>query len=296
MLNNIRKKIYFPITLSVELVKGCVNKCFFCNSDRNIFLMPASIINSVIKGFSEIKVDNVTPFGMGESLIHPLFYDFFEELIEVNKDKCAFNDLVLNTSGISFNSRRMIDIIEKHPHNGFHRIHFSLDADSQVTWEKIGKSKNLTSIKEKISSFTTWKVNNRHIEPLITVSMVDHNQLTTDEKENFIETWSTFFNSLHINFENCSTWPPHHKNAIYIRSDTRFEKTEKREKCTDNNFIIKADGKVFACVRNDIPDKEFIIGDLNKQSLLSILSSSKSEDFINKKYVPDFCRKCSNEC
>lgn len=295
MANNLRKKKYFSVTLSIELVRGCLNRCFFCNSGTDeIILMPHRVLDRILSGLSRVKVDDITPFGIGESLLHREFYDFIEALLALNADRGAFNDLVLNTSGSLFDPGKIAGMIQKYPDRGFHRIHFSLDADFQRTWQAIGKSGSLASVKEKISALASWKQKHGFSEPLITVAMILHEQLETFESKRFLETWSNFFRHFGMDFENTCHWPDHSKNAIYLRPDSRT--ASHQGNCNGKDVMIKADGKVYSCVRTDIPEETFYLGDLNSDSLDDLLRESTRRDFSDPGSVPDFCRKCNREC
>jgi radical SAM superfamily enzyme YgiQ (UPF0313 family) len=289
-----KKSIYFPLTLSVELVRGCCNRCYFCNAPaENFYLMPYNIWNKIKEFLSNSKVDNLTPFSYGESLLHPFFYDWLEELLALNTEKkLAFNDLVLNTSGVFLQTDRLMQIINKYPASGFHRIHFSLDTFSEKEWKKIGKLQKLTLILEKVTDLLNFKQKNGLKEPLFTFSRV-YNVNNEAENDKFIN----FYKKI---FENCGEkyqvyfdiWPEHEKNAIYLRQDTRFLEAKQKFICKRDNVLIRADGDIYLCLSNFSP--EFRVGNIRNVDLLTFLQGREFQKF--REQGKNGCRNCIGNC
>jgi len=214
------------LTLSLELSSFCNHRCLFCSQhldkqEKHKF-MDIDTVEEVLKALEIKKVDNITPFGLGESTLHPYFFDIISEFLRQNKNRRLFNDMVLNTNSVLFTkelSERLLTSIKQGKlTNTFHRIHFSIDASSAATYKVVHGKDDYTKVMENIIYFLKLRAKLKMKKPLVTFAIVvckENSKEITEFVKFFIKLSQKFFFEIEI----YTSWPEHNKNAIYIRKN-----------------------------------------------------------------------------
>ncbi|MGM0608832.1 MAG: radical SAM protein [Candidatus Muiribacteriota bacterium] len=209
--------------LTMELSNSCNFNCIMCDNDeqnKNSF-MSFKTFKNIIDSLDHFKVSTITPFWLGEPLMNPEFKKMLSYAFDKNKDNRIFTSFTINTNAYFLDNENTNAILENTSRksmaeNTFIRIHFSLDAFSKKTFNKIHKSDSYEKVKNNILNFIQ-KRNEAGINyPKITVAIIVMEE-NYQEVASFVEFWKNIFRDNNLDYFVTYDWPCLEKDAIYIR-------------------------------------------------------------------------------
>ncbi|MBU0457640.1 MAG: radical SAM protein [Nanoarchaeota archaeon] len=290
------------ISLELDLTNLCNNNCPNCTGIKeNPVSLSFEQIKKLVDEFADvIEAKSIIISGGGEPLIHP---DFVKTLYYIKNKGLKIG---LNSNGLSLNEEKAKAIIEC---CSYFRI--SLDAGTPEVYKKTHGMNESAFFKvlENIKMFSILKKElNGNVAfgtGFLTSEMTkpDINNFFRVSKESRVD-----FAQLRPFTGDYTKVNEEFKKAKEIYEDEKFKVTASVHKyaCFDDenkrsyrrclgmffNTVVTADFKVFACLHHRQKDKYFI-GDLNKNTLKELWTSSRIIDVFNSidcVECPYFCR------
>ncbi|MGD0336270.1 MAG: glycosyltransferase [Candidatus Omnitrophota bacterium] len=234
-MERIKEKTFKPFSLSIELTDHCNLRCSMCLQshatrihDPNLpkkfidFELVRKVVNELVQ--KNCKIKSLTPFWMGEALVHPQFSEILDFIFAENKKSDLFNDFVINTNGVLFDaniSRKFLEyasfISKYHPEKNIF-ITFSLDFVTPRVFKKVKGGDE--SLARKILSNIDYLIKTREElglkKPSIIYKLVVQNA-NQHEVTDFISFWSRKLDYYGVKYELVdSTWALSGKDAICI--------------------------------------------------------------------------------
>lgn len=328
ILTNYSKEISFMKNFSVLIKPSssqCNLKCTYCfyndiaknRSIKDYGIMTEETIKSIIdKTLAHVNGGLVTyAFQGGEPTLAGLdFYKFFHKYLEEKKGETKVQ-FAIQTNGILIN-QDWIELFKKYNYlvgisfDGLKSIHnqYRIDLSNKGTYDSILKSIKLLQI-NKIEYNVLAVVTNK-LAKNITAVYENMKELNISYMQ-FIPIISPINNSTtgySLSNENYAyflktlfdLWYEDLKSGLYVHLDyfenlIRLYRGETPFMChmmgyCSNQFVLEADGSVYPCDFYVLD--EYRLGNINKDSINSILASDKAEAFIEESKRYDECREC----
>lgn len=231
----------FPIHIDFETIFGCNIRCVMCtHAHRNLFPTRKTLLDFDL--FKKI-IDEGAPYGLSSIGLDqegdPLLVKNLSEFIGYAKSKGVI-DIMINTNALLLDKERTEELL----HSGLTRIHFSLDALKEVTYNKIRVGSDYRKVTENILYFCKRKKEIKKELPVTRVSFVkmSHNEL---EQEDFVNYWTPIVDAIAIQEYNNPFPQLLELNLLYASS--RIKNSE--FKCTQPWFrvVVLSDGSVLPC-------------------------------------------------
>ncbi len=151
---NFEEEPQFPIHIDFETVFGCNLRCIMCtHSYRELFPSRKQFIDFEL--FRKV-IDEGVPYGLSAIGLDqegdPLLVKKLREFIEYARAK-GIVDVILNTNALLLDRERTEELL----HSGLTRIHFSLDAVKEETYDKIRRGSDFKKVMENILYFCKRK-------------------------------------------------------------------------------------------------------------------------------------------
>lgn len=269
----------YPALIGMELTNHCNLECVMCpqpRQTRDLGLMPMDMFKKIVdevRGKSEFMY----LYGMGESLLHPKFFEMADYAVKAGLKTS------LSTNLSFLNEERSHKLLE----SGIDFVTLALDGTTKDTYESIRLGgefeKNLEQTKRflqmKIESNSRCSVDVQFIQMAKNKSQVDQVRgLFTAEEQKAIKVFRVkpVFNSPSIAKDEIV-----HRHPCYFLWST---------------MTITWDGRVSMCCMDY--DSEVVLGDLNKSSVFDVWNSEGLADLREKHKKLDYksmpiCDKCS---
>jgi len=290
------------VSIELDLTNKCNNECPGCTGirDNPVTLDYSQVICLVDQLKDDFDLKSIIISGGGEPLLHKKFVDILYYI------KSKGISVGLNSNGVAITKQKAKAILEC---CDYFRI--SLDADSPEMYKKIhGDTEKVynkvldniaevSKIKKQLNSKTSFGVG------FLTGSetkkgIVNFVRICKERGADFaqIRPFTGDFTDVQEEYELASNkYSDNNFNVISSNHKfARFNDSDKRpyEKCYGMffNTVITADYRVFACLHHRQNDK-YLIGDLSKNTLKELWSSSRIIDVyntINFSECPLFCR------
>lgn len=178
-----KKRRSFPFVVLVEVTNDCTLDCIMCPHSQlkeKIGYMPFDLFKKVIDECSRrYSLGELVFSGIGEPFLHPQIL----EMIKFAKNK-GIPKVRLVTNAIFLTKQKTEEILED---SGLDEIHFSLDALTEETYQKIKRSSNFQTVQGNIAHFLNQKGNRGR--PFVSLHILKMRE-TVSEVDDFLKKWS----------------------------------------------------------------------------------------------------------
>jgi wyosine [tRNA(Phe)-imidazoG37] synthetase (radical SAM superfamily) len=313
-----------PIHIDSGLSKGCNIQCHYCfgvtqgnfykSSAKKIFERNA-LINNYVKSAGEVGVKSIAFIGEAEPTLNPHMY----EAIVVGKNSGV--DISVGTNGVLYDTGKRGKAALEH----LSWLRFNISAASDQSYRKIHASKEFDTVIEKVKFCVSYK-KRYNLDITIGLQMV----LTPKDIGEVIPL-AKLGRELEVDYlqvKHCGD-TVRNELGIYERLDDykKFEPILKSAESFGNedyNVIIKWDkitneghrdydqclgapfllytegtGKVYSCGMffDGEYENDFLLGDMNDNTLKEIINSDRYWNIINKVYNEiDVHKECYANC
>jgi len=231
----------YPIHIDFETIFGCNLRCVMCthaHKDRHPQrqrLMDIGLFKRIIDEGSQLGLASIGLDQEGEPLLVSNLLDY----ISYAKQK-GILDIMINTNATLLDKEKTEALL----HSGLTRIHFSLDAMKEETYDKIRIGSNFATVMENILYFCKRKKELRKEIPITRVSFVKMKE-NEEEIGDFIAFWTEHVDAIAIQEYNRAFPDFDGLNLLY--SDKKLKNPD--FKCTQPwfRFVVLTDGRVLPC-------------------------------------------------
>jgi radical SAM protein with 4Fe4S-binding SPASM domain len=285
-----------PVSVSAELTNYCNLRCPECASGSEIIkrergFMDIHLYNKLISELGPYLYF-INLYFQGEPMMHPQFFSF-----------ASLNDTI-NTI-VSTNGHFLsVENSEKLAMSHLKRLIVSLDGMDQEIYSKYRRNGDFRKVVDGIKNVASAIV--RHNSPLkleIQFLVNRHNEPQIPEVERFAKVAGIplKLKSMQIiSSQDAEEWmPADRKFRRYKKSDGTFViKSSLPDRCMRLFFnpVVTWDGKVIPCCFDK--DAEFVMGDLNNESFMSVWNGERYTEFRKKiltgRNKIDICRNCTS--
>jgi len=279
---------HFPSAILLELTNRCNLLCNMCPRNqltRKEQDMDFNIFKKVIDEISYHKIEGLWLFNLGESLLHP---QFFEMLAYVNKYP-RIHPLWLSTNGLKLTK----DTTEKLLNSGLDFLNISLNAMDRETYKQISPKSDFDLVIENIQHFLKRKDQLQVRKPFLRIQMVDqpavHSQIP-----GFLDEWGSKADIINVNqLERFDGQPeiPTNKDIKTINNLEPCKRIDRGFLYIYSNNKVNLCGVDFNCVN--------MIGDVSTMTIEKIWNSKEYKDLYtaikNRKFetIPQ-CYNCND--
>lgn len=253
-------KNFKPPLIQIEPTNYCNLNCICCpisRSSRKKGFMDFNLFKKIIDDASQIGMKNVLLFLHGESFLHPQIIS----MISYIKSRGLY--VRITTNGMLLN-REIIDAILRSGVNDEDVIRFSLLGYSKEVHEKIMSGVKHEKVIKNIIDFLDLRKKYGLKGPILETFFLTIPE-NNHERKDFIKCWSKIVEYVDSTEESKS-----------FREYKRKITTMPREKACNNlldRIVVFWNGDVTICY-HDL-NGEYILGNLNKQSINEIWNSKK---------------------
>ena len=288
---NFQEELSFPIHIDFETIFGCNLRCIMCtHAHRNLFpsrqrLMEYSLFTKIIdegaqRGLSSIGLDQE-----GD----PLLVNNLADFINYAKRK-GILDIIINTNALLLDRDKTEELLN----SGLTRIHFSLDAMNENTYDKIRIGSDFKRVVENILYFCKRKEELKKELPITRVSFVKM-KYNEREIESFIDFWTPYADAVAIQEYN-NPFPEYSElNKLYANSRVKNDSF----RCTQPWFriVVLSDGAVLPCCLLGMSLK-MAIGNAYNETICNLWNSNTMSQLRQihkdgKYYQHEICRICA---
>ena len=286
-----QEELQYPIHIDFETIFGCNIRCIMCtHSHRNMFpsrqrLMDYSLFTKIIDegvqyGLSSIGLDQE-----GD----PLLVNNLSDFIAYAKNK-GILDIMINTNALLLDKEKTEELLN----SGLTRIHFSLDAINEDTYNKIRIGSDFKKVVENILYFCKRKKELRKELPITRVSFVRMKYNETEIKS-FINFWTPHVDAIAIQEYN-NPFPEYLElNELYANNRVKNDTF----RCTQPWFrvVVLTDGTVLPCCLLGMSLK-MAIGNAYHKTIYDLWNSELMKQIrqLHKKgkyYDHEICKICA---
>jgi MoaA/NifB/PqqE/SkfB family radical SAM enzyme len=231
----------YPIHIDFETIFGCNLRCVMCTHAHKDRYPQRQRLMDI--GLYKRIIDEGTQFGLvsigldqeGEPLLVSNLLDY----ICYAKQK-GILDIMINTNATLLDKEKTEALL----HSGLTRIHFSLDAIKEETYNKIRIGSNFSTVMDNILNFCKRKKELKKELPITRVSFVKMKD-NEEEMDDFIAFWTKNVDAIAIQEYNFAFPDSSELNTLY--SDKKLKNTD--FKCAQPWFrvVVLTDGTVLPC-------------------------------------------------
>lgn len=285
-----------PVTIGIELTSFCNLRCPECPSgsgtlNRRKGFMEPELFKKIISELDPFLF-NVNLYFQGESMLHPEFFFFLENITHVHT--------VLSTNGHFLSAGNS----EKLVRSGLNKLIVSIDGMDQEIYSAYRVNGKLDDVKDGIKNVTNARkkfTSRLKLEIQFLVNRLNEHQIPEVRKFAITENASLKLKSMQvINKENVGYWLP--RNSKYARYKDDSGKYELKNSLPNRclrlwfNPVVTWDGKVVPCCFDK--DASHIMGDLNLQSFREIWYGPAfrlfRKDLLTNRKEIEICRNCTS--
>jgi wyosine [tRNA(Phe)-imidazoG37] synthetase (radical SAM superfamily) len=183
----------FPAAFLIELTNRCNLNCIMCprnQLERPPKDMGADVFKKLIDEISEHKIDGLWLYNIGESMIHPDFFDMLDYL----KKYPGIKPIWLSTNGTTLTNWNVRSLLG----SKLDFLNFSLNAMDKKTHQNISRVDNYEMIMNNVSRFMKMKKKMGLRKPFFRVQIIDmpemHNKI-----DKFIKKWGPKADIISVN-------------------------------------------------------------------------------------------------
>lgn len=274
----------FPIILHLEVTNKCNLKCKMCprlHMKRDLGFMDFSLFRRIIDQ-ARGKIDYVELYLFGEPLLHPQICEM------IRYCKAAGMYVALSTNGIPLNESISRSLIDSH----IDFLTISLDGITAATYSRIRGSINYGKV---LSNVETFLRNRTSASPRHVVVQLIEMQDNAREIKRFTDYWTN--RGIQVHLKPLMTWTGD-VDAINMLSPYKSNTNAGSVLPCDRlwrHLSVFWDGTVVPC--HYIYDKQFVLGDLNRQTISDVWGGSDFVEFRSR-HIADAraaitcCSKC----
>ena len=194
------------------------------------------------------------------------------------------------------------DMAKKVLQSGVDRVIFSIDSLDKEIFEKIRKGLKFEEILGNTLAFIQMR-NQLKSNVTIKINIVE-NQFNTENMESIVDFWEKLLDKSKGDFVRVEKFVLSFQNSLKRKDEMDTKGAEIYEKINIapcyplwNTMTIKTDGQVALCCIDQC--RNFVLGDLRKQSIKEIWQESKALQNIRKLHIKggrkefDLCRNCA---
>ena len=316
---------FAPVHIDQGLSKGCNIACHFCygvtqgnfykKGSERIFERNA-LLNNYLKSAGEVGVRSIALIGEAEPTLNPNLYD----AIVVGKNSGI--DMSLATNGILFDTTKKGEAALEH----LEWIRFNISAASHESYIKIHASKEFNKAIEKIKYCVEMKRKKNlkltiglqmvltpkcigEVVPLAKLSselgvdylQVKHCSDTVENDLGFFERLDEYHKFVPI-LKEAESFSNDHLKVIVKWDKITNEGKREYDQCLGAPFLLYGEGTglMYSCgmfFSGDKYEKDFLMGDLNKQTFKEIIESDRYWNIVDKvKNEIDVHKECYANC
>ena len=225
--------------ITLEVTDHCNLKCKMCTQANTNEphgtpkgFMSLETWKSFINGLKYFEgITTLTPFWVGESLLNPEFLSMLDYAFHKNEVNQLFDTVTINTNGILLDekgSRKILELsaLKNQNESTMRRIHFSLDANSPLTFKIIKGKDYFNVVRNNILKFL--KLRGKSKFPKITIALIVMKE-NKNEVKDFLEYWTHVLKKYNEEIEITWDWPKKMLDTIYIRRLDDWENQAKAE-------------------------------------------------------------------
>lgn len=216
-----------PLIVTLELTDHCNFRCRMCDQvhgpphgEPGGFMDP-DLFAKALEDLAELPAELLTPYWVGESLLHPSFDELFRAAFARNSGNRLFRHLSLNTNAALLDEPARAALLaaaaapDQAP-DTFVRLHFSIDAAHPPTYRRIKGGGDLAETVERVRAFLTDYRAAGLAFPKFNLAIIamDENRAECGQ---FIREWSAFLDELGLPYKVAYDWPEGCDNGIYLR-------------------------------------------------------------------------------
>jgi len=256
-----------PTRVVLELTNHCNSNCTMCPRNamtRPLTHMDTRLAKRLIDEVSEEGVNALWLFNIGESLLHP---DFFE-ILEHCRTKEIDGTLWLSSNGQNLDSPTRVKILDF----PVDILNISVNAMSEEAYAKVSPKLDFHTIRHNILSFVSEKQRSGRARPLVRVQMVEVPHVV-DEIEAFKREYADKADILSINkLEVFSQNVDSLSNTSAVVKNAKIARCNRLER---NDFFVMADGRITCCATDF--NGEHDLGNAADGSIKEIFTGDKYE-------------------
>ena len=273
----------FPTHVDIEVTDTCNLRCIMCvqGTEKNL---KTGFIDT---GFAMEMIRQVARGGAYSVKFNwrgePVLYRRLPELILYAKQQ-GIQEVQINTNGLVFSEDSIRSIIEA----GLDRIIFSVDGNSEETYEKIRVGGNFKRLVANIESFIRIRKDLNRTKPFMRVQMVRMKE-NTGEVEGFYKRWEGKVDDIRISDVT------DRGQGDYLCVGDQIAVGRRRCPQPWQRMVVNREGLVMPCCSDW--HCRLVIGDAKKTLLTDIWKGQKMKKFrelVSGKALDEFdpCKLC----
>lgn len=278
-----------PQAINFEITAACDAKCIHCprlDMDRPMKPMPLDLFKRMVDQAADLKVSELCPNGYGEICTLPM--RMVEPYFEHISSKAWPFKIIINTNGYRMNHERARLFIE----HGVHLVNVTIDGATAATAEAIRIGLKFDEIEANIKNLLAMRAAAGKRYPKVRVGMVAMPQ-TLPEGEAFLARWRGVADFVGIGGFSSRL------SSVSVAPEGDFDPPDPASACVlpFRDLNIWADGKAVLCCEDW--NEEFVVGDLNTQTISEIWHSAEL-NAVRDKHIArrggdvDLCSKCNH--
>jgi len=183
----------FPATFLIELTNRCNLNCRMCprnQLERAEKDMDMKVFERLVDEISKHKIEGIWVYNIGESMLHPQFFEMMEYL----KKYPDIKPIWLSTNGTTLireNAKKLLN-------SRIDFLNFSLNAMDKKTHQQITRYDNYDMVMENISGFMKMKEEMKARKPFFRVQIIDMPEMH-DKIPAFMKEWGPKADIISIN-------------------------------------------------------------------------------------------------
>jgi MoaA/NifB/PqqE/SkfB family radical SAM enzyme len=291
-----------PQTVNFEITAACDARCIHCprlDMDRPMKAMTMELYRRMIDEAAALGVPYLCPNGYGEICTIPMAT--LKEYFDYIAAKGSPFKILINTNGNRMFEDRSALFLE----HRVHLINVTIDGATAETAESIRKNLNFDQIEANIKKLLAMRRAAGRRHPKVRVGMVAM-QKTVPEIPAFLERWRGIADfvgiggfSSRLASVSDETPPPPERLQLGQPQQPAAAPERKASACVlpFQDLNIWADGKAVLCCQDW--NEEFVVGDLNSQSLREIWLGPEMTE-VRRKHLAkvghdvSLCAKCNH--
>lgn len=273
----------FPLHVDIEVTDACNLRCVMCVHGSGKLVKTGFIdkafATDMIQQAAEGGAYSIKFNWRGE----PALYKQLPELIAYAKQQ-GIQEVQINTNGVGFSVESIRNIVEA----GLDRIIFSVDADSEETYEKIRVGGNFRKLISNIESLLAIRKERSTCKPFVRVQMVRMRD-NKDEVAGFYRRWEGKVDDIRVS----DVTDRGQGNQLSVGDQIAVG----RRTCPQPwlRMVINREGLVMPCCSDW--HCRWIIGNAKEETLSSIWTGDKMRKFrrfVKEGKLDDFepCKSC----
>ena len=217
------------VNLNLELTDRCNICCPMCSQSLRPLahgetpsFMSWAVWRQVLASLEGMPDEvHLCPHWLGEPSLHPDFDRMLEYAFAMNQGNRLFRSFKLHTNGILLRrgrAERLLRLANQpgQAEDSFSTVHFSLDADSAQTYQRVKGADRFEEVLENVQGFLRCRQAMDARWPRVHLAFVVQ-PANAHEAEGFVARWAGPLDQANQGWDLCADWPAPHRDAIYLR-------------------------------------------------------------------------------